>query len=39
VIDLVFSSAQIPEPDVRRSIELFGSAVLQRIREFIPALA
>jgi alkanesulfonate monooxygenase SsuD/methylene tetrahydromethanopterin reductase-like flavin-dependent oxidoreductase (luciferase family) len=34
VIDLVFSSAQIPIADVKRSIELFGREVLPRIREF-----
>jgi alkanesulfonate monooxygenase SsuD/methylene tetrahydromethanopterin reductase-like flavin-dependent oxidoreductase (luciferase family) len=33
VIDLVFSSGQIPAEDVRRSIELFGREVLPRIRD------
>jgi alkanesulfonate monooxygenase SsuD/methylene tetrahydromethanopterin reductase-like flavin-dependent oxidoreductase (luciferase family) len=33
VIDLVFSSGQIPASDVRRSIELFGREVLPRIRD------
>jgi len=33
VIDLVFSSAHIPQDDVRRSIELFGREVLPRIRD------
>jgi alkanesulfonate monooxygenase SsuD/methylene tetrahydromethanopterin reductase-like flavin-dependent oxidoreductase (luciferase family) len=34
VIDLVFSSAQIPKSAVRRSVELFGREVLPRIRDF-----
>jgi alkanesulfonate monooxygenase SsuD/methylene tetrahydromethanopterin reductase-like flavin-dependent oxidoreductase (luciferase family) len=34
VVDLVFSSAQIPVDDERRSIELFGREVLPRIRPF-----
>ena len=34
VVDLVFSSAQIPAADERRSIELFGKEVLPRIRSF-----
>jgi alkanesulfonate monooxygenase SsuD/methylene tetrahydromethanopterin reductase-like flavin-dependent oxidoreductase (luciferase family) len=33
VVDLLFSSAQIPNADVQRSIELFGREVLPRIRE------
>jgi alkanesulfonate monooxygenase SsuD/methylene tetrahydromethanopterin reductase-like flavin-dependent oxidoreductase (luciferase family) len=34
VVDLVFSSAQIPARDEQRSIELFGREVLPRIRAF-----
>jgi alkanesulfonate monooxygenase SsuD/methylene tetrahydromethanopterin reductase-like flavin-dependent oxidoreductase (luciferase family) len=37
VVDLVFSSAQIPAQDERRSIELFGREVLPRIHSFEPA--
>ena len=35
VVDLVFSSSQIPAADERRSIELFGREVLPRIHSFI----
>jgi hypothetical protein len=34
MVDLVVSSAQIPDEDVRRSIELFGRDVLPRIHAF-----
>jgi hypothetical protein len=33
VIDLMFSAGQIPDADVRRSVELFGREVLPRIRD------
>ena len=36
LVDLVFSSGQIPPTDVRRSIELFGREVLPRIRDVGP---
>jgi alkanesulfonate monooxygenase SsuD/methylene tetrahydromethanopterin reductase-like flavin-dependent oxidoreductase (luciferase family) len=34
VVDLTVSSAQIPQADVRRTVELFGREVLPRIRDF-----
>ena len=37
VIDVMFGAGQTPDEDVRRSIELFGSEVLPRIRELGPA--
>jgi alkanesulfonate monooxygenase SsuD/methylene tetrahydromethanopterin reductase-like flavin-dependent oxidoreductase (luciferase family) len=37
VVDLVFSSSQIPVEDERRSIELFGREVLPRIHSFAAA--